>query len=147
MSIPFMPQMSSVPPSISPFHVAPFDPTSEPLLWSSPSPMPPTDPYHQFHVGHTIEDVLMSFVHQHESHSQRLQELEKAQLPPCSCHGQIPSPLQPCRSLPPDYAARLVTLEQQVASIIHTPQAMEEDWLQLCRLLYTYFPPPPPPSA
>ncbi|KAJ0481097.1 hypothetical protein HanIR_Chr13g0638891 [Helianthus annuus] len=147
MSSPFMPQMSSVPPSTSPFHVAPFDPTSEPLLWSTPPVMPPTDPYHPFHVGHTIEDVLMSFVHQYESHTQRLQELERAQLPPCSCHGQIHSPLQPCRSLPPDYAARLFTLEQQVASVIRTQQAMEEDWLQLRRLLYTYFPPPPPPSV
>ncbi|KAJ0875837.1 hypothetical protein HanPSC8_Chr11g0481271 [Helianthus annuus] len=147
MSSPFMPQMSSVPPSTSPFHVAPFDPTSEPLLWSTPPVMPPTDPYHPFHVGHTIEDVLMSFVYQHESHTQRLQELERAQLPPCSCHGQTHSPLQPWRSLPPDYAARLFTLEQQVASVIRTQRAMEEDWLQLRRLLYTYFPPPPPPSV
>ncbi|KAM0052210.1 hypothetical protein Hdeb2414_s0007g00245581 [Helianthus debilis subsp. tardiflorus] len=84
MSSPFMPQMPSVPHSVAPFHVAPFDPTSEPLLWSSSSPMPPTDPYHPFHVGHTIEDVLMSFVYQHESHTQRLQELERAQLPPWS---------------------------------------------------------------
>ncbi|KAM0007861.1 hypothetical protein Hdeb2414_s0004g00137541 [Helianthus debilis subsp. tardiflorus] len=147
MSIPFMPQMSSVPPSVAPFHVAPFDPTSEPLLWSSSSPMPPSDPYHAHHVGHTIEDVLMSFVYQHESHTQRLQELERAQLPPCSYHGQTHSPLQPCRSLPPDYDARLFTLEQQIASIIRTQRAMEEDWLELRRLLYTYFPPPPPPSV
>ncbi|MFS7958929.1 hypothetical protein Hanom_Chr08g00684611 [Helianthus anomalus] len=147
MSIPFMPQMSSVPPSISPFHVASFDPTSEPLLWSSPPVMPPSDPYHPFHVGHTIEDILVFFVHQHESHTQRLQELERAQLPPCPCHGQTHSPFQPFRSLPPDYAARLFTLERQIASIIRTQQAMEEDWLQLRRLLYTQFPPPPPPSA
>ncbi|KAM0026892.1 hypothetical protein Hdeb2414_s0020g00563331 [Helianthus debilis subsp. tardiflorus] len=93
MSIPFMPQMSSVPPSVAPLHVAPFDPTSEPLLWSSSSPMPPTDPYHPSHVGHTIEDVLMSFVFQHESHTQRIQELERAQLPQCQCHGQTHSPL------------------------------------------------------
>ncbi|MFS7972719.1 hypothetical protein Hanom_Chr09g00848071 [Helianthus anomalus] len=147
MSMPFMPQMSSVPPSISPFLVAPFDPTSEPLLWSTPPVMPPTDPYHPFHMGHTIEDLLMSFVHQHESHTQRLQELERAQLPPCPCHGQTSSPFQPFRSIPPDYAARLLTLEQQIASVIRTQQAMEEDWLHLRRLHYTHFPPPPPPSV
>ena len=147
MSIPFMPQMSSVPPSTSPFHVAPFDPTSEPLLWPTPSAMPPTDPYHPFHMGHTIEDVLMSFVHQHESHTQRLQELERAQLSLGPYLGQTSSSFQPFRSLPPDFAARLSTLEQQIASVIHTQQAMEEDWLHLRRLLYAHFPPPPPPSA
>ncbi|KAM0069911.1 hypothetical protein Hdeb2414_s0001g00007121 [Helianthus debilis subsp. tardiflorus] len=147
MSMPFMPQMPSVPASISPFPVVPFDPTSEPLLWSSPPVMPPTGLYPPFHMGHTIEDVLMSFVHQHESHTQRLQELERAQLPPCPCHGQSFSPFQPFRSLPPDYAARLLTLEQQIASVIRTQQAMEEDWLHLRRLLYPHFPPPPPPPA
>ncbi|KAF5790003.1 hypothetical protein HanXRQr2_Chr09g0377951 [Helianthus annuus] len=147
MSVPFMPQFPPVLPSASPFHVAPFDPTSEPLLWSSLPVMPPTDPYHPFHVGHTIEDVLMSFVFQHESHTQRLQELERAQLPPCQCHGQTHYPLQPFRSLPPDYVARLFTLEQQVASFIRTQRAMEEDWLQLRRLFYTHFSPPPPPSV
>ena len=147
MPIPFMPQMSSVPPSVAPFHVAHFDPTSEPFLWAPHSAMPPTDPYHSFHMGYTIEDVLMSFVAQHESHTQRIQELERAQLPPCQCHGQTHSPLQPFRPLPTDYAARLFTLEQQVASIIRTQRAMEEDWLQLRRLFYTHFPPPPPPSV
>ncbi|KAJ0463285.1 hypothetical protein HanHA300_Chr14g0513901 [Helianthus annuus] len=147
VSIPFVPQMTSVPPSVSPVHAASFDPTSTPLLWSSSSLMPPTDPSHPFHMGHTIEDVLMSFVHQHESHTQRLQELERAQLSLGPCHGQTSSPFQPFRSLPPDFAARLLTLEQQIASIIHTQQAMEEDWLHLRRLLYTHFPPPPPPSA
>ena len=36
-------------------------------------------------------------------------------------------------------------MEQQIASVIRTQQAMEEDWLYLHRLLYTHFPPPPPP--
>ncbi|XP_022007576.1 proline-rich extensin-like protein EPR1 [Helianthus annuus] len=39
-------------PPVSPFHVAPFDPTSTPFLWPSPPVMPPTDPYHPFHMGH-----------------------------------------------------------------------------------------------
>ncbi|KAM0056220.1 hypothetical protein Hdeb2414_s0006g00215711 [Helianthus debilis subsp. tardiflorus] len=147
VTMPFMPQIPSVPPTTAPFRVAPIDPTREPLLWAPGSPMPPTDPYHRFHVGHTIEDVLMSFVYQHESHEQRLQELERAHLQPCQCHGRVPSPLQPSRPLPPDYAVRLTTLEQQFASIIRTQQAMEADWLQLRRLFYTHFPPPPPPSA
>uniref|UniRef100_A0A251SCB8 Uncharacterized protein n=1 Tax=Helianthus annuus TaxID=4232 RepID=A0A251SCB8_HELAN len=144
MPMPYMPQMTPVPSSV---HVAPFDPTSTPLLWSSSSPMPPTDPYHPFHMGHTIEDVLMSFVHQHDSHTQRLQELERAQLSLGPYLGQTSSSFQPFRSLPPDFAARLTTLEQQIASVIRTQQAMEEDWLHLRRLLYAHFPPPPPPSA
>ncbi|KAJ0525224.1 hypothetical protein HanHA300_Chr09g0309561 [Helianthus annuus] len=146
-SVPVMPQFPPVVPPVSPFYVAPFDPTSMPFLWPSPPVMPPTDPYHPFHVGHTIEDILMSFVFQHESHTQRIQELERAQLPPCSCHGQTHSPLQPYRPVPPDYAARLFALEQQVTSFIRTQRAMEEDWLQLRRLFYTHFPPPPPPSV
>ncbi|KAJ0547018.1 hypothetical protein HanIR_Chr08g0367361 [Helianthus annuus] len=146
-SAPFMPQFPPVLPHVSPFHVAPFDPTSEPFLWSSPPVMPPTDPYHPFHMGYSIEDVLMSFVAQHEAHTQRIQELERAQPPPCQCQGQTHSPLQPSRPLPPDYAARLLTLERQVASFLRTQRAMEEDWLQLRRLFYTHFPPPPPPSV
>ncbi|KAJ0881867.1 hypothetical protein HanRHA438_Chr10g0478841 [Helianthus annuus] len=147
MPLPFTPQIPSDPFTTAPFRVAPFDPTRAPLLWAPGSSMPPTDPYHRFHVGHTIEDVLMSFVYQHESHEQRLQELERAYLQPCQCHGRVPSPLQPSRPLPLDYAARLTTLEQQFASIIRTQQAMEADWLELRRLFYTHFPPPPPPSA
>ncbi|KAJ0511284.1 putative sterol transport protein NPC2 [Helianthus annuus] len=122
MTMPFMPQIASIPSS-----VAPIDLTSTPLLWSSSSPMPPTDPYHPFYLGHTIEDLLMSFVHQHESHSQRLQELERAQLSFGPYLGQTSSSFQPFRSFPPDIAARLSTLEQQVASVIRTQQAMEED--------------------
>ncbi|KAM0061392.1 hypothetical protein Hdeb2414_s0004g00135441 [Helianthus debilis subsp. tardiflorus] len=144
MPMPLMPQISPVSASISPFPIVPFGPVSESLSWSSPPVMPPTDPSH---MGHTIEDLLMSFVHQHESHTQRLQELERAQLPPCPCHGQSSSSFQPFRSLPPDYAARLLTLEQQIASVIRTQQALEEDWLHLRRLLYPHFPPPPPPPA
>ncbi|KAM0067348.1 hypothetical protein Hdeb2414_s0002g00060031 [Helianthus debilis subsp. tardiflorus] len=146
-SIPFPPQFSLVLPSVSPFPVAPFDPTGEPLLWSSPHVMPPTDPYHSFHMGYIIEDVLMSFVAQHEAHTQLIQELERARPPPCQCRGQTHSPLQPSRPIPPDYAARLFALEQQVASFIRTQRAMEEDWLQLRRLLYTHFPPPSPHSV
>ncbi|KAJ0883305.1 hypothetical protein HanPSC8_Chr10g0419961 [Helianthus annuus] len=118
----------------------------EPFLWSSPPVMPPTDPYHPFHMGYSIEDILISFVFQHEAHTRRIEELERAQ-PPCQCQGQTHSPLQPSRPLPPDYAARLFALEQQVASFLRTQRAMEEDWLQLRRLFYTHFPPPPPPSV
>ncbi|XP_035838051.1 vegetative cell wall protein gp1-like [Helianthus annuus] len=57
MPLPFTPQIPSDPFTTAPFRVAPFDPTREPLLWAPGSPMPPTDPYHRFHVGHTIEDA------------------------------------------------------------------------------------------
>ncbi|KAJ0539199.1 hypothetical protein HanHA300_Chr08g0283631 [Helianthus annuus] len=137
MPLPVMPQIASIPSS-----VAPIDLTSTPLLWSSSSPMPPTDPYHPFHLGHTLEDLLMSFVHQHDSHSQRLQELERAQMPPYPYHGLSSSSAQPFRSFPPDIVARLSILEQQIASVIRTQQALEEDWLLFRRL---HYPPPPPP--
>ncbi|KAJ0868228.1 hypothetical protein HanRHA438_Chr12g0572291 [Helianthus annuus] len=110
VSIPAIPP-STFPP-VSPFHVAPFDPSREPFLWSSPPVMPPIDPYHPFHMGYSIADVLMSFVAQHEAHTRRIQELERAQPPTCQCQGQTHSPLQPSRPLPPDYAARLFALEQ-----------------------------------
>ncbi|KAF5806280.1 hypothetical protein HanXRQr2_Chr05g0219501 [Helianthus annuus] len=148
VSIPVIPPSSTAIPPVPPFSVPPFDPASEPFLWSSLPVMPPTDPYHPFHMGYSIEDVLMSFVVQHEAHTRRIQELEKAQPPPCQCQGQThPTSSQHPRPLPPDYAARLSALEQQVASWLRTQRAMEEGWLQLRRLFYTHFPPPPPPSV
>ncbi|KAJ0805089.1 hypothetical protein HanPI659440_Chr02g0045651 [Helianthus annuus] len=146
--IPVVPQFSPAVPPVPPFPVSPFDPASEPFLWSSPPVMPPTDPYHPFHMGYSIEDVLMSFVVQHEALTRRIQELERAQPPPCQCQGLThPAPSQHPRPLLPDYAARLLALEQQVASWLRTQRAMEEDWLHLRRLFYTHFPPPPPPSV
>ncbi|KAM0067449.1 hypothetical protein Hdeb2414_s0002g00061371 [Helianthus debilis subsp. tardiflorus] len=102
MPIPVMPQISPVSASVPSFPVMPFGPVSEPSFWSSLPVMPPTDPPH---MGHTLEDLLMSFVLQHDSHSQRLQELERAQLPPCSYLGQSSSSAQPFQSFPPDIAA------------------------------------------
>ncbi|KAF5778815.1 hypothetical protein HanXRQr2_Chr12g0552001 [Helianthus annuus] len=133
MPMPVMPQISPVSASTSSFPVMPFGTASEPSFWSSLPVDPP-------HMGHTLEDLLMSFVHQHDSHSQRLQELERAQMPPCS--GPSSSAAQPFRSFPPDIAARLSILEQQIASVIRTQQALEEDWLLFRRL---HYPPPPPP--
>ncbi|MFS7911892.1 hypothetical protein Hanom_Chr02g00123411 [Helianthus anomalus] len=128
-TVPFMPQFSPVLPYVPPFRVSPFDPTSEPFLWTSPPVMPLSDPYHPFHTGYTIEDVLTSFVIQQEALTLSIQELERAQA--CQCQGQThPAPLQPPRPALPDYAARLL-----------------EDWLQLRRLFYTQFPPSPPPSV
>ncbi|XP_035834071.1 proline-rich protein 36-like [Helianthus annuus] len=51
VSIPVIPPFSAAIPPVSPFSVPPFDPASEPFLWSSPPVMPPTDPYHPFHMG------------------------------------------------------------------------------------------------
>ncbi|XP_035834102.1 fibrous sheath CABYR-binding protein-like [Helianthus annuus] len=74
-------------------------------------------------------------------------ELERAQMPPYSCHGPSSSSAQPFRSFPPDIAARLSILEQQIASVIRTQQALEEDWLLFRRLHYPVYPPPPPPPV
>ncbi|KAJ0736260.1 hypothetical protein HanPI659440_Chr11g0441491 [Helianthus annuus] len=135
MPLPVMPQLAST----SSFPVMPFGTASEPSFWSSLPVMPPVDPPH---MGHTLEDLLMSFVHQHDSHSQRLQELERAQLSFGPYLGPSSSSAQPFRSFPPDIVARLSILEQQIASVIRTQQALEEDWLLFRRL---HYPPPPPP--
>ncbi|KAM0062093.1 hypothetical protein Hdeb2414_s0004g00144011 [Helianthus debilis subsp. tardiflorus] len=84
-SVPFMPQFSPVFPPVPPFRVSPFDPASEPLLWTSPSAMPPNDPYHPFQTGYSMEDVLMSFVIQQEALTLRIQEIERAQPSSCQC--------------------------------------------------------------
>ncbi|XP_021978673.1 proline-rich extensin-like protein EPR1 [Helianthus annuus] len=95
-SVPVVPQFSPVFPPVPPFPVTPFDPASEPFLWTSPPVMPPSDPYHPFHMGYSIEDVLMSFVVQQEALTLRIQELERAQPPPCQCQSQThPAPCSP----------------------------------------------------
>ncbi|KAM0000877.1 hypothetical protein Hdeb2414_s0402g00886691 [Helianthus debilis subsp. tardiflorus] len=101
-SVPVIPQFPSTIPPVPPFSVPPFDPASEPFLWTSPPVMPPSDPYHPFHMGYSIEDVLMSFVVQQEALTLRIQELERARLPQCQCQGQThPAHLQPPRLLLP----------------------------------------------
>ncbi|KAM0011828.1 hypothetical protein Hdeb2414_s0059g00760521 [Helianthus debilis subsp. tardiflorus] len=72
VSIPVVPQFSTAIPPVPPFSVPPFDPASEPFLWTSPPIMPPSDPYHPFHMGYSIEDVLMSFVVQQEALTWRI---------------------------------------------------------------------------
>ncbi|KAJ0505315.1 hypothetical protein HanRHA438_Chr12g0553061 [Helianthus annuus] len=147
-SILVIPQFSFAIPHVPPFSVPPFTPASEPFFWTSPPIMPPSDPYHPFHMGYSIEDIFMSFVLQQEALTRRIQELERAQPPPCQCQGQThPSISQPPRPLSPDSAARLLALEQQMASWLRSQRAMEEDWLHLRRLFYSHFPPPPPLSV
>ncbi|XP_022007486.1 vegetative cell wall protein gp1-like [Helianthus annuus] len=49
----FVPQIShhtAVPP-VAPFVVPSFAPSSEPFLWTSPPIMPPSDPYHPYHMS------------------------------------------------------------------------------------------------
>ncbi|KAM0044048.1 hypothetical protein Hdeb2414_s0010g00348571 [Helianthus debilis subsp. tardiflorus] len=42
-------------------HTAPsFVPSGEPFLWGSPNVMPLSDPCHPYHVGYTMEDILVS---------------------------------------------------------------------------------------
>ncbi|XP_035832836.1 proline-rich protein 36-like [Helianthus annuus] len=77
-SIPVVPQFSTAIPPVPPFSVPPFDPAIEPFLWTSPPVMPPSDPYHPFHMGYSIEDVLMSFVVHQEALTRRIQVLERA---------------------------------------------------------------------
>ncbi|KAJ0714643.1 hypothetical protein HanPI659440_Chr13g0491791 [Helianthus annuus] len=149
-SIPVVPHISSAIPPVPPFSVPPFAPAREPFLWTSPPIMPPSDPYHPYHMGYSVEDILMSFVVQQEALTRRIQELERAQPLPCQCQGQgqtHPATSQPSRPLPPDSAARLLALEQQMTSWLRSQRAMEEDWLHLRRLFYSHFPPPPPPSV
>ncbi|KAF5766585.1 hypothetical protein HanXRQr2_Chr15g0717111 [Helianthus annuus] len=137
-SVPVVPQFSAAIPPVPPFSVPPIAPASELFLWTSPPIMPPSDPYHPFHMGYSIEDVLMSFVIQQEALTRRIQELERAQPPPCQCQGQThPASLQPPLPLPPDSAARLLALEQQMASWLRSQRAMEEDWLHLRQLFST----------
>ncbi|XP_035845296.1 uncharacterized protein LOC118491548 [Helianthus annuus] len=76
-SIPVVPQFSTAIPPVPPFSVPPFDPASEPFLWTSPPIMPPSDPYHPFHMGYSIEDVLMSFVVQQEALTRQKIEMLK----------------------------------------------------------------------
>ncbi|XP_022031016.1 RNA-binding protein 33-like [Helianthus annuus] len=142
---PQIPHHTTVPP-ISPFTVPPFTPASESFLWTSPPIMPPSDPYHPFHMGFSVEDILRSFMIQQEALTRRVQDLERAQRPPCQCPPH-PAISHPPRPLSPDSAARFWTQEQHIAYLLRSHRAMEEDWLHMRRLFYSHFPPPPPPSA
>ncbi|XP_035838037.1 pollen-specific leucine-rich repeat extensin-like protein 1 [Helianthus annuus] len=62
-----------------------YAPSSEPFLWTSPPIMPPSDPYHPYHMGYSTEDILRSFMIQQEALTRRVQELERVQRPPCQC--------------------------------------------------------------
>ncbi|XP_035830004.1 calphotin-like [Helianthus annuus] len=58
---PQIPHHTAVPP-VPPFTVPPFTPASEPFLWTSPPIMPPSDPYHPFHMGYSVEDIIRLFM-------------------------------------------------------------------------------------
>ncbi|XP_022024488.1 cell surface glycoprotein 1-like [Helianthus annuus] len=73
---PQIPHHTAVPP-VPPFPVPPFTPSSEPFLWTTSSIMPPTDPYHPYYVGPSTEDVLVSFMLQHDALTRRVQVLEQ----------------------------------------------------------------------
>ncbi|KAF5772114.1 hypothetical protein HanXRQr2_Chr13g0572931 [Helianthus annuus] len=143
--VPPMSQHTAIPP-VAPFNVPPFTPASEPFLWTSPPIMPPSDPYQPFHMGYSVEDILRSFMVQQEALTRRVQELKRAQRPPCQCPPH-PAISHPPRPLSPDSTARFWTQEQQIAFLLHSHRAIEEDWLHMRRLFYSHFPPPPPPSA
>ncbi|KAF5796461.1 hypothetical protein HanXRQr2_Chr08g0351731 [Helianthus annuus] len=143
--VPQVPHHTFVPP-VTPSAVPSFAPSSEPFLWTSPPIMPPSDPYHPYHMGYSTEDILRSFMIQQEALTRRVQELKRAQRLPCQC--QTPSAVShPPHPLSPDSVARFWTPEQQIAYLLRSHRAMEEDWLHMRRLLFSRFPPPPPPSA
>ncbi|XP_022040575.1 proline-rich extensin-like protein EPR1 [Helianthus annuus] len=144
----FVPPVSSVVPFVSQFpHTTPsFVPSGEPFLWSSPNVMPLSDPYHPFHVGYTRDDILISMELQQDALSRRIQELERVPRP-TPCHFQSPFSTPPAPiPLPPDSDVRFLTPEQQIAYLLRVIHALEEDWVHMRRLLFSY-PPPPPPSA
>ncbi|MFS7939990.1 hypothetical protein Hanom_Chr05g00458391 [Helianthus anomalus] len=128
----FVPQIShfafvsTAAPSAAPF----FTPSSEPFLWTTPPIMPMSDLYHPYH----------------EALTRRIQELERAQRPPCRCQTPFSAP-HPPRPLSPDSDVRFLTSEQQIAYLLRACRSLEQDWLHMRRLLYSRFPPPPPPSA
>ncbi|XP_022032956.2 proline-rich protein 36-like [Helianthus annuus] len=144
----FVPPLPSSVPFMSQFpHTAPsFVPSGEPFLWASPNVMPLLDPYHPYHVGYTIEDILISPQLQQDALSHRIQKLERAPRPPCHCQTPFAAPHTPL-PLPPDSDVRFLTSEQQIAYLLRVIRALEEDWVHMRRLLLSHFPPPPPPSA
>ncbi|XP_022004062.1 proline-rich extensin-like protein EPR1 [Helianthus annuus] len=108
-------------------HTAPsFVPKGEPFLWASPDVMPLSDPYHPYHVGYTIEDILISLQLQHDALSHRIQELERALLPPCHYQTPFAAPHTPL-SFPPDSDVCFLTSEQQIAYLLRVIDALEED--------------------
>ncbi|KAF5795287.1 hypothetical protein HanXRQr2_Chr08g0337851 [Helianthus annuus] len=107
--VPQIPHPTFVPPVI-PSAVPSFAPSSEPFLWTSPPIMPPSDPYHPYHVGYSTEDILKSFMIQQEALTRRVQELERAQRLPCQCQTPPAVSHPPC-PLSPDSAARFWTPE------------------------------------
>ncbi|XP_022031085.1 calphotin-like [Helianthus annuus] len=145
----FVPLVSSSVPLMSQFpHTAPsFVPSGEPFLWSSPNVMPLSDPYHPFHVGYTTEAILASLQMQQDALSRRIQELERTpRPPPCHCQTPFAAPHAPL-PLPPDSDVRFLTPEQQIGYLLRVIHALEEDWVHMHRLLFSYLPPPPLPSA
>ncbi|KAJ0704883.1 hypothetical protein HanPI659440_Chr14g0567431 [Helianthus annuus] len=116
-------------------------PMGEPFLWSSPHV-----PYHPFHVGYSIEDTLTSLQSQQDALRRCVQRLDRAPHPHCPCqtlfsasHTSFPSSQ--------DSDVRFLLLDQQVDFVLRFAYALEEDLVQLRRLIFSRFPPPPPPSA
>ncbi|XP_022042089.1 SH3 domain-containing protein C23A1.17-like [Helianthus annuus] len=121
-------------------------PRGEPFLWSSPHFIPVSDPYHPFHVGYFIEDTLTSLQLQQDALRRYVQELGRAPHPPCPCQTLSTAPHTPFASAH-DSDVRFLPLNQQVAFVLRFAYELEEDLVQLRRLIFSRFPPPPPPSA
>ncbi|XP_021986611.1 proline-rich protein 36-like [Helianthus annuus] len=121
-------------------------PMGEPSLWSAPHVMPVFDPYHPFHDRYSVEDTLTSLQLQRDALRRCVQQLERAPHPHCPCqtlfsasHTSFPSSQ--------DSDVHFLPLDRQVAFVLRFAYALEEDLVQLRRLIFSRFPPPPPPSA
>ncbi|KAJ0452620.1 hypothetical protein HanHA300_Chr15g0580961 [Helianthus annuus] len=117
---PFVSQFPTVTPPTAPS----FTPSSEPFLWTTPPIMPLSDPYHPYHVGYSTEDILTSLMIQQEALTRRIQELERAQRPPCHCQTPFAAS-HPPRPLSPDSDVRFLTSEQQIAYLMRVCRALE----------------------
>ncbi|KAJ0600498.1 hypothetical protein HanIR_Chr03g0117281 [Helianthus annuus] len=106
--------------------------------------MPISDPYHPFHIGYSRDELVLSLQLQQEMLCRRVMELERIPRPsPCHCQSPFTTPLLPY----PDFDVRFLTMEQQIAYLLHIVHVPEEDLAHLRRLIFIPPPPPPPPSA
>ncbi|MFS7937475.1 hypothetical protein Hanom_Chr05g00428021 [Helianthus anomalus] len=106
--------------------------------------MPISDPYHLFHIGYSREDLLLSLQLQQYMLSRRVTKLERIPRPrSCTCQSPFVTPLAPLQFYP-EFGARFLTMEQQIAYLLRVVHALEKDLAHLRRL---FFIPPPPPSS
>ncbi|XP_022040506.1 SH3 domain-containing protein C23A1.17-like [Helianthus annuus] len=112
-------------------------PMDEPFLRLVPHVMPVSDPSHPFQVGYSVEDTLASLQSRRDALRQCVQRLERTPHPHCPCQALFSASHT---SFPPSQ-------ESDVASVLRFAYALEEDLMQLRRLILSRFSPPPPPPS